>query len=363
MSFETTRGPELVAALAEVTVEIRRLQARSLDIVAEMEQEQVAKAAGYSSLAAFLRDTFHVSQRAARRMVTQAQQLTPTVTPTGHETPAPLPTLREALREGAVDVDHVDVVAEVLKNLPDDARLEDRELIETTLAEQARELSPDALRKFGQQVLDRINQDGREPEPTELAEPTNTLRYRRTHNNRLVATLDIDSEAAEEFEGLLIALGAPQSPIPGVPDPRSQAERYGDAFTDIVHLAAKTNDVPSQGGSKAMVSITLDINTLLEGTGIATFDSGAPLCPEAARRHACDADVIPIVLNGESVPLDLGRKHRLVKPHQRRALIARDRGCAFPSCHLPPRWTDAHHVIHVRHEALDYRAEVKGLRY
>src|SRR5919197_6227552 len=109
MSFGDTRGPELVAALAQVTAEIRRLQARSLDIVAEMDREGIAKEAGYSSLAAFLRDTFHFSQRNATRKVTQAQQITETVTPTGHATPAPLPTMREALRAGAVDVEHVDV--------------------------------------------------------------------------------------------------------------------------------------------------------------------------------------------------------------------------------------------------------------
>ena len=67
MSFGEGRGPELVAALMEVTVEIQRLQARSLDIIAAMEREQVAKAAGYSSLTAFLRDTLHFSQRTASR--------------------------------------------------------------------------------------------------------------------------------------------------------------------------------------------------------------------------------------------------------------------------------------------------------
>ena len=75
----------------EMTAEIRRLQARSLDIITAMEREQVAKAAGYSSLAAFLRDTLHSSQRSANRKVTQAQQITPTMTPTGHQAPAPLP--------------------------------------------------------------------------------------------------------------------------------------------------------------------------------------------------------------------------------------------------------------------------------
>ena len=31
---------------------------------------------------------------------------------------------------------------------------------------------------------------------------------------------------------------------------------------------------------------------------------------------------------------------------QRRALAARDLGCAFPGCDRPPSWTDAHHIVY-----------------
>src|SRR4029077_2039385 len=58
------------------------------------------------------------------------------------------------------------------------------------------------------------------------------------------------------------------------------------------------------------------------------------------------ASLIPMVLNSDSVPLDLGRSHRLINSHQRKALVARDRGCAFPDCPCPATWCDAHHVRH-----------------
>jgi hypothetical protein len=64
------------------------------------------------------------------------------------------------------------------------------------------------------------------------------------------------------------------------------------------------------------------------------------------RRLSCDAELIPLVLNGDSVPLDLGQASRLVKKDQRKALVARDKGCAFPGCCNPARWCDAHHVQH-----------------
>jgi hypothetical protein len=60
---------------------------------------------------------------------------------------------------------------------------------------------------------------------------------------------------------------------------------------------------------------------------------------------ACDAGLIPMVLSGAGVPLDVGRCRRLVTGPLRRALVARDRGCCFPGCDRDSRWAAAHHVI------------------
>jgi Domain of unknown function (DUF222)/HNH endonuclease len=64
----------------------------------------------------------------------------------------------------------------------------------------------------------------------------------------------------------------------------------------------------------------------------------------SARRLACDAGILPIVMNGQSVPLDVGREKRCISREQRTALIARDKGCAHPGCDRPPRLCDGHHV-------------------
>ena len=60
---------------------------------------------------------------------------------------------------------------------------------------------------------------------------------------------------------------------------------------------------------------------------------------------ACDANIIPAVLGGAGQPLDVGRSRRLITGTLRKALVLRDRGCAFPDCDRPPCWCDAHHIV------------------
>ncbi|SFL81201.1 HNH endonuclease signature motif containing protein, partial [Geodermatophilus ruber] len=64
-----------------------------------------------------------------------------------------------------------------------------------------------------------------------------------------------------------------------------------------------------------------------------------------ARWIACDAGITRIVLGPDGVPLDLGREHRLVSSHLRRAVEARDRGCVFTGCSAPTHWCDVHHLL------------------
>ncbi|GAA4809988.1 HNH endonuclease signature motif containing protein [Tomitella cavernea] len=71
----------------------------------------------------------------------------------------------------------------------------------------------------------------------------------------------------------------------------------------------------------------------------------------AARRLACDAAVTPVGVDGHGAPLNVGRPRRLAAAVQRRALAARDHGCAFPGCAFPgcdrpPSGCFAHHVHH-----------------
>jgi len=77
----------------------------------------------------------------------------------------------------------------------------------------------------------------------------------------------------------------------------------------------------------------------------AVLDSGGVASPEALRMLCCDAAVVPIVMNGAGQPLDVGRATRTIPDGLRRAITARDQGCARPGCGRPPSWCEVHHVV------------------
>jgi hypothetical protein len=79
--------------------------------------------------------------------------------------------------------------------------------------------------------------------------------------------------------------------------------------------------------------------------GSASLALGGPINAEIARRIACDAELVPVVLGTRGEPLDVGRASRTVPTAIRRAVVLRDGGCSFPGCTVPARWCEIHHVI------------------
>ncbi len=129
-------------------------------------------------------------------------------------------------------------------------------------------------------------------------------------------------------------------------DLRSPGELRADAFIEVCRIASAYGQLPGNGGDRPQVVVTIDYDSLRRQVGVGTFDDGSLLSPAAVRRLACDAGIIPAVLGSPSQVLDLGRQARLVTGPLRRALVLRDKGCAFPGCDRPPRWCDCHHVQH-----------------
>jgi hypothetical protein len=80
-------------------------------------------------------------------------------------------------------------------------------------------------------------------------------------------------------------------------------------------------------------------------TGTAKLDTGTRTAAGDLRRLACEAGLVPAVLNSKSVPLDLGRTRRLHSHHQRKALALVHDTCAIGTCERPFAWSEIHHLI------------------
>jgi hypothetical protein len=72
---------------------------------------------------------------------------------------------------------------------------------------------------------------------------------------------------------------------------------------------------------------------------------GSPLPAANLPTFLCDPVLHAALLDSLGLPVDMGRATKSVTPAQRRALVLRDGGCAFPGCDCPAAWSDAHHIL------------------
>ncbi len=105
--------------------------------------------------------------------------------------------------------------------------------------------------------------------------------------------------------------------------------------------------VKGNGGERFQVMIHLDQEALgPDGAWAATLEDGTRVSAETLRRVACDCGLVAVGRDGEA--LNIGRRTRSIPPAIRRALMLRDRGCAFPGC-THTWFLHAHHITHWLH--------------
>ncbi|MET8231574.1 DUF222 domain-containing protein [Micromonospora sp. NPDC005298] len=329
---------DLVAALDTAHRLEQRLAAVTLTLVRELDGRGTATAQGASSTAVWLRDRLRLGVGAARRLVELAATLD--AAPAG---------VRDALAGGAVTVEQVRVIADTVGTVHTAAGAEAADKAVGVLVDWAAQFDAALLRRLGTRILDHVAPDVADAaaEAALRAQESRAARDRHVTiseqtDGRLRLAGILDTEAAAALRAAIDPLIAPTGPD----DTRTPAQRRHDALADVCRLALRSGDLPENGGDPAQVVVTTDYDTLTRQLGAGALDTGLPLTPEAVRRLACDAAILPAVLGGAGQALDVGRQRRLISGPLRRALVLRDRGCAFPGCDRPPRWCDGHHIRH-----------------
>jgi hypothetical protein len=127
----------------------------------------------------------------------------------------------------------------------------------------------------------------------------------------------------------------------GAHDDRNRERRLADALVELA----------SGGEQPAQIQVTSSVETLLGlvGAPAGEMEFSLPISSRTVERLACDGSISRVLLDSESLVIDVGRSKRVVSEPGRRALKARDGCCRWPGCDRPASRSAAHHIVHWIH--------------
>ncbi|MGI5129438.1 DUF222 domain-containing protein [Pseudonocardia sp. CA-107938] len=333
-----------LAALLVLEGVARQVDRAKVAAIAAVERDGVLAEKGYRNTVAGLKDLLGWDHDTARRHVTVAEHVGPRTALDGAPLEPVLPATAAAFEAGAVTMRHVEIIASLMNSRPA-ARisLADRIAIEASLGEAARTFTPREVRVMGLELLAAADLDG--PEPDE-----------RPGRNELQMGANADGsgwlrgqfEDPLAFAAIRTAIEARTRPTPENRG-TTAAERNAAALAEICGFALDFDDTGEVAGERPRLVVTISLTDLENRARSAMLDTGGQLTPGQLRRLACDAQLIPVLLDERSEPVDIGRASRTISPRLRRAVAARDHGCAHPGCDRPPSWCEVHHVIEWQH--------------
>jgi 5-methylcytosine-specific restriction protein A len=163
------------------------------------------------------------------------------------------------------------------------------------------------------------------------------------------------AEVQAELEAIYQQLWRDDQTAPdGDPDKlRPYSQRNAAALVEMARRSSATqaggadhDDTGGRPARKPTLIVITDIDALAGQRGAtAELDDGTLLPAQLLSEWACDSGIGRVVMAGGSLPTEVGTITYTTSAGQRRALIARDKGCATPGCGRKARWCDAHHVI------------------
>jgi len=261
------------------------------------------------------------------------------------------PRVGAALTEAAISQGQAGVIVAALNGLPPGTPSERRDWVQTFLLAQAECLDAGDLATLGRTIRARIR-DELAPPGGGRGDDGDQGRRRELHladqpdgTTRISGTLD--AEAAAALRAALEPLARPRRLGENPEDHRTVPQLRADALVEITERVLASGGLPLSRGTRPHVTVITTVEQVLGRPGArpAATGYGLPLSHAALERICCDADLTHVLLSREGVPLELGRTRRIVPPWLRRALVARDGGCAFPGCSKPAAWADAHHIL------------------
>ncbi|GEP35133.1 HNH endonuclease [Nocardioides szechwanensis] len=319
--------------LVQATRLLARLSALELKVAAHADRNRVGEASGATSVGVRWANQTRMTQAEAHRKVKLAKAL---------EAHGPV---GEALARGDVLVDQARVITDAVAALPDTIQPEVRSQARDYLLGAAAHYDARALRIQGRRILDVVAPEvGEAEEAKQLAkeerdaEAKARLSMQDDGHGQTHGRFTLPDHIAGMFRKALHALASPKAGGEGL-----SPHGMGLAFAEYIRRYP-TDNLPAAGGVSATVVVTMTLETLMGGLKAAQLDTGTMISPGLARRLACEAGIIPVVLGGRSEVLDVGRRRRFHTKAQRIAMAVRDKGCAAMGCERPTSACHAHHL-------------------
>ncbi len=259
-----------------------------------------------------------------------------------------LPGFEDALGAGSVSAGHVDAIASATRNLDQDAVAEFLGESESLLGEAERQ-SVDAFakgcRELAKSIRARHNARCDVDELDEQHRQSTVSRWVDKVTGMHHTHIECDPVSDRQFwSAVQRERGRLRTRNQQTGGPSVSWDRL---TVDAIIEAMTSTGTGRSGGRGDGVVVHIDLATLAGGRHDATLcetDSGVSLPVDTVRRMACDADLIPVVLNGHGVVLDEGRAKRLATHEQRLAIEAMHATCSHPDCSVTIDECRIHHL-------------------
>jgi hypothetical protein len=317
-------GPELADKMISLGQAIDRMLLEFSKVAAEFAQTDEFDQQGYDSPISWIKDNCHLPAGAAADRVCAGEQ---------HER---LTESTAALAEGRIGFAHFALLARTAEAVGDHFN-------ETRLLKQATQLSVMRFRNTCMHARHAANPEDYVTEEKQGVE-ARSLTLTTVDNGLVFINGILDKVGGAALRTAL----EPLAKRAGKDDDRLRERRLADAVVELSMRALDSGLLPQQGSQRTHLQVTTSLETLLGlcGAPAAEMEFSLPISAKAVERLACDCSVTRILLNSDSMVIDVGRARRTVSGPKRKALNARDKHCVWPGCDRPPTYTSAHHLVH-----------------
>lgn len=350
-----------VLELQETTASIVRLQERLAAVRSTVLADLAARSGGIvraadnpggtgTAVQHWLRDVAGTGGPAAARDVREAGLL------------RRLPLVRAAVLDGRLAMAHALVLTRLVDRI-DDGPLAEAEpnLVDVAVGRDPHSLGVYVAHLLATWCEPQFDADERTQQSKRY------LQTRRESDGMLSGRFRLPSAESEALLTVLEPLARRQ----GVRDMREAGQRRADALVEVFAQVLRFGDLPEAGGFRPQVSYVVGaawaagqgvpgslrdlVRASLPGaSGEAPVEArcavGAWSGPQTRSRMEmvlCDARLTRVLLDPLGQVTGLEALGDTVTKAQRRALSARDQGCAVRGCTRPPAFCDAHHLDHL----------------